>query len=712
MAPLEAGQVNREGDENAYMKCDPKQNAGRHRPQPFHVEAKVAIRISQTLVERWMIRRQVRLFLAHRHVSSEVSVPMWNFAGSGRLMRRFLVASDEERPAWGRRILLVVLTLILSLLLVQFPTSPVSGLDSSWSMSLLYFHQQGLEFGRDVIFTYGPLGFLLAPTYFGHVPLIRAIWETFGNLALAATLVGVGGGFAWFRFGLYYISLVAALLIAPAASSHFTVPLLVIFWLLPATATPFQAAVSIIWIIFFSLVKFNFAVYGLIGVAAATILALLRRQWYRAWIVPLAYALGFLLLWIISGQSLAGLPRYLRGSWEIADGYLNAMATNDLPRATWLVLGLAWLPVIGYGFDLLRRRKLQRPQTLWLPLYIALLWFLLWKYCATRADEFHLLGALSSIMVVAAAIPASLGDRIALLDLLVPLCIIGVWTVKSTVVRDMPHQFVLRLGTSFKDLLRPQHRARVFAEQQRLDHNLHAHPELRRIVGTDSIDMISCEQVELLREGLNYRPRPVFQSYTAYTPWLLQQNLHYYESRAGPQYVFVRLQPIDSRYAALEDGPLLSELPRRYSVVHREKDYVLLQRKGVQPEHEQTRRLLTRRRATLGQEIPLPPEGDCAIELRARFQPSIRGRVRSFLVQPALLSMVLTDAKNQQHPCRIVPQLSASGFVIHPLLRSNQDFDDFVEGRAHHLVPFHSLRDAGRLEAKLVRDRTRILAIA
>jgi hypothetical protein len=88
-------------------------------------------------------------------------------------------------------------------------------------------HQHGFQFGRDIIFTYGPLGFLVAPTYFGQVPLFRVIWETCGNLALAATLVGIGGGFGWFRFGLYYISLVAALLIAPATSSHFTVPLLV-----------------------------------------------------------------------------------------------------------------------------------------------------------------------------------------------------------------------------------------------------------------------------------------------------------------------------------------------------------------------------------------------------------------------------------------------------------------------------------------------------
>jgi hypothetical protein len=35
MAPFEAGQINREGDENADMKCDPKPNAGRHRRHRF-----------------------------------------------------------------------------------------------------------------------------------------------------------------------------------------------------------------------------------------------------------------------------------------------------------------------------------------------------------------------------------------------------------------------------------------------------------------------------------------------------------------------------------------------------------------------------------------------------------------------------------------------------------------------------------------------------
>jgi len=223
--------------------------------------------------------------------------------------------------------------------------------------------------------------------------------------------------------------------------------------------------------------------------------------------------------------------------------------------------------------------------------------------------------------------------------------------------------------------------------------------------------MISCEQVEVLREGLNYRPRPVFQSYTAYTPWLLQQNLLYYESPAAPQYVFARLQPIDSRYIPQEDGLLLSELPRRYSVVHRKKDYVLLHRKAVQPEHEQTRRLLTRRRATLEQDIPLPPENDCAIELR----PVSTYSPRSCALLPGATRSSYYRAYRCKKSAIPLPDSTGDervGFSHSSSAPVKSGFRRFCSGRGVSIGTFHSLRAAGRLEEELVSDRTRVLAIA
>src|SRR6185369_9698801 len=40
------------------------------------------------------------------------------------------------------------------------PQIPSSGLDSSWSMVLHYAFQRHWQFGRDIVFTFGPYGFV------------------------------------------------------------------------------------------------------------------------------------------------------------------------------------------------------------------------------------------------------------------------------------------------------------------------------------------------------------------------------------------------------------------------------------------------------------------------------------------------------------------------------------------------------------------------
>jgi hypothetical protein len=120
---------------------------------------------------------------------------MWNLAATRISIPPALVEFAKPYRGWSRRMALPLLTMLLTLLLIRMPTPPVLGLDGSWSMALLYFHQHGFQFGRDIIFTYGPLGFLVAPTYFGQVPLFRLIWEVGANLALAAALVNIGASF-------------------------------------------------------------------------------------------------------------------------------------------------------------------------------------------------------------------------------------------------------------------------------------------------------------------------------------------------------------------------------------------------------------------------------------------------------------------------------------------------------------------------------------
>ena len=209
---------------------------------------------------------------------------------------------------------------------------------------------------------------------------------------------------------------------------------------------------------------------------------------------------------------------------------------------------------------------------------------------------------------------------------------------------------------------------------------------LRAIVGQETIDVINFDQYPVRREHLNYHPRPVFQSYSAFTPALLKQNLCFYQSSSAPQFVFARLQSVDWRYPGQDDSLLLEELPRRYLIAKEGNDFLLLHRKPVQPAGELVREKFPMRNVFFGQEIELPETVNCAIELRAIFKPSIYGAARAFLVQPAEVTLVLTDGKHGQHTGRLIPEMAAAGFFVQPLLESDKDFGDFMAARPGRLV--------------------------
>jgi len=57
----------------------------------------------------------------------------------------------------------------LALVAIAFslPAFPASELDASWRMVLGKFFQEGRQFGTEVVFTYGPLGYTMGKTYWG-----------------------------------------------------------------------------------------------------------------------------------------------------------------------------------------------------------------------------------------------------------------------------------------------------------------------------------------------------------------------------------------------------------------------------------------------------------------------------------------------------------------------------------------------------------------
>src|ERR1022692_277138 len=76
----------------------------------------------------------------------------------------------------GYLLFAILLGSMLLLLMPWTPWMPVRGLDPSWVRTLDYAFESRFQFGPDLLFTYGPLGFVQADLYSpGSYPWVLAI---------------------------------------------------------------------------------------------------------------------------------------------------------------------------------------------------------------------------------------------------------------------------------------------------------------------------------------------------------------------------------------------------------------------------------------------------------------------------------------------------------------------------------------------------------
>src|ERR1700722_1958153 len=72
---------------------------------------------------------------------------------------------------------------------LRFPQATINpSLDSSWMAVLIYAREKGLQFGRDIVFTYGPLGFISIECFSPYGAALRIIFEIAAAIGIATGL--------------------------------------------------------------------------------------------------------------------------------------------------------------------------------------------------------------------------------------------------------------------------------------------------------------------------------------------------------------------------------------------------------------------------------------------------------------------------------------------------------------------------------------------
>jgi hypothetical protein len=419
----------------------------------------------------------------------------------------------------GVKLLAVVFAALVVLVVLPLPPNPAGpGLDASWAQGLHIAIERGFAFGTQLVFTYGPLGFVHARMYWPGLFAVTLVFWLVLALGVADGWWGTARG-----HGALVIAAAAILLVALGFASAYAFDTIVfvylLLWVWQSESRPAQGRVRLaahgttIGII--ALSKLTFGAAGATALAAVAVILAARGQWRIAWIPVAASLLAFLLGWVALGQSLAALPAYVVNGMQIVTGYTEAMA---LRGPLWELRAFGWAVVFLLGIAIAAAWR-QRGVSTWSALgFTVVMVALAWKQGFTRHDGHVAAGfafAIALGAVLAARFSATAPWRAAAM-IAVAAGIVGAFLL-SIERRDQTARFAAEIVArrpldALRSLGNPHHwqvqREAVYAAM-RADQPIPPLP--------GSVDVYSYDQAPAFAHGLSWNPRPVIQSYSAYT---------------------------------------------------------------------------------------------------------------------------------------------------------------------------------------------------
>lgn len=584
----------------------------------------------------------------------------------------------------------------------NYPLYPSVDLDGSWRIALGYFFQKQAQFGQEVVFTYGPLGFEMGKTFSGLqyssilvMQLLVALLGTWVIMREGNRLQGLS------RWAYYLVFLFFSVTYEDAY--HMIVIVLMGFQLLRGHASRVGAIGLTLALATLASIKFTNLMLAGLAVTVVTGHTLWRRRWTEAAVAMGVFIGGFVAIWALCGQNPLNLPDYLRSSWSISQGYTAAMGLSTPWSPLWkafIVLGILGVYAVLHFF-----LHPDKPRAVANVLLLAGFVFMNWKHGFVRADG-HMIGFFFCALLPLTAYPALLDDppRLRRLHFAAFLVagLVALWGIETSlygVVRGCAGIFQNKVWTNIEWTLSPAETLQRYQDRLLVQKETVNLAKTRAIVGQASLDILGFEQATAIFNGFNYRPRPAIQSYSVFTPYLARLNGAFYESEKAPDYVLLKIQSIDYRLPAMDDPDVWRLVAHRYDFIHTERGYQLWKRKaGKFDAAAATPRLLKTVDLPIGEKLDLTDLADKPLWARIVLKQSLLGRLHAFLYKPPLVRLVLVDDKDRESKYLMPLTQGAAGFIINPVIEDAVAYVSFADSRPGRQVSSLALqiRDGNR----------------
>jgi len=313
---------------------------------------------------------------------------------------------------------------------------------------------------------------------------------------------------------------------------------------------------------------------------------------------------------------------------------------------------------------------------------------MVWKHSFVRADLYHMgyfFGFAPLLALAILVFPCERRSTAYLAQgLSITCCGVAALALQSYFFLDWTSSLAqpFRAGKqNLGDLIKPAaYREQRMAELEQARRSADL-PKLRERVGTERLDVFGQDQSYALLNRMNYRPRPVFQSYLAYNAPLMRVNEEFYLSKQAPEYVLFALRPVDKKFPLLEDAMTLRALLLNYELAEQEEPFLLLKLKTTaRPDTA----LLKEGTVRTGEMVSLQEFGETNLWLELQVEPTVRGRAQELIFKSAKLRLAISRGYTTIQVVRYsapVPMLAA-GFVASPLLVTHADVVNFYSATA------------------------------
>jgi hypothetical protein len=572
-------------------------------------------------------------------------------------------------PLWGG--------LIVALLGWRIGMNPPGvGLDASWNAGLAMGVEQGLHWGKDVVFTYGPLGFLQTQlVWFSGQTVLSFLYS-----GLVYVVFCVGLVWALRRRLAVVLACVAAfacVAILPLLEMSLLSAVFACFWLLEegAERRPRQFDAFVLAGATFAapaaLIKLSTGPLVALVLLIALVGARAGARRVVAFLVLLAAEL--LVLWLATGQSLGDVPDFVAHTIQISSGYSSAMLRST-DVASWKVTA-ASLAAIALTVALVGaawRAPWRDRRARWAgSVLVALAAFAIYKEGIVRVDAGHLTVYFANAAMLWVAVGFGIGRRwwmpaIAVLVFAVSLPLRPAGTQDNL-------NFVSNLRFAVdqaRSLVSPGRRtAAMEAGRQGMEGTYALEPGALQALRGHTVAVEPWEIGAAWAYELDWRPLPVFQNYSAYTPTLDRLNAAMVESPDGPERLLRENQlavdaefptaDLDDRFAGWDPPEQARAVLCNFTPLWEDERWQVL---GRVPDRCGPQRELESVSAAAGEAVTVPTPGPGEVVFARIHGAGVSGleRVQNFLFHAASRHATV----NGETRYRLVPETAGDGLLL------------------------------------------------